>query len=74
MSKLTFILTAAVLLASCSSEDPHSYKWREGWNEPVTPESPVDPSGPDTPQIQGKPRTVWVAAAANFQYDPHAAA
>lgn len=65
MRKLTFILASFALLAACTAEDPHNYKWRDAWNEP---ETPVDPSGPETPEIQGKPRYVWVDAAANFQY------
>lgn len=68
MKKLAFILACFSLLAACSSEDPHNYKWRDAWNDPSTPEDPEDPSGPETPEIQGKPRYVWVDAAANFQY------
>lgn len=67
MKKLAFILACFSLLAACSSEDPHNYKWRDAWNDPSTTEDPEDPSGPETPEIQGKPRYVWVDAAANFQ-------
>lgn len=67
MRKLTLILACFALLAACTAEDPHHYKWRDAWSETETP-IPPDPSGPVTPEIQGKPRYVWVDAAANFQY------
>ena len=65
MKKLTLILAAIALLAACSSETPGEFKWRDSWDDPATPE---DPSGPETPEFLGKPRYVWVDAAANFQY------
>mgnify|MGYP002623076200 CR=1 FL=1 len=67
MRKLTLILACFALLAACTAEDPHNYKWREAWSETEAP-VPPDPSGPFTPEIKGKPRYVWVDAAANYQY------
>ncbi len=68
MRKAVLILASLALLFSCRTEDPHSYKWRDGWTDPETPVDPVDPSGPEAPEIEGKPRYVWVDAAANFKY------
>ncbi|MCR5758900.1 MAG: family 10 glycosylhydrolase [Bacteroidales bacterium] len=68
MRKLTLILASLALLFACVTEDPHDYKWRDAWNGPESPEEPDGPSGPGLPEIQGKPRYVWVDAAANFQY------
>ncbi len=60
------ILAAAGLAAfvlACTPEDPSGYKWREGWRETV-PEGQTDP----VITFEGKPRYVWIDAAANFQY------
>ena len=65
MRKLAFVISLA-LLAACTAEDPHQYKWRESWGG--EPETPTDPEDPEKPEIQGKPRYVWIDAAANFQY------
>ena len=66
MRKLS-IIAAVLLLTACTVQDPANYKWRDAWKT-VEPEDPQDPEGPDTPEIVGKPRYVWVDAAANFQY------
>lgn len=74
-----FLLIAGVLsmLLSCTGkEDPSAYKWRDAWGEASgeephgeDPENPgEDPENPSTPEIQGKPRYVWVDAAASFRY------
>ena len=54
----------ALLMAGCSSQNPYDYPWRDSWDN-NTPEQPDDP---DVPAIKGKPRYVWVDAAANYQY------
>ena len=59
------IALACILLAACTPENPHNYKWREQWKDP---ETPVDPDPDPEIEIKGKPRYVWVDAAANFQY------
>ena len=61
---LSIACLAALLLASCSPhEEPGSYKWRDSWDVPDIPDGPENP---DLPEIKGKPRYVWVDAAANF--------
>jgi len=55
----------AVLLQGCVTKDDGTYKWREEWNDSSGGEESQDP---DTPSIKGKPRYVWVDAAANFPY------
>ena len=64
MRKTAIILSGILLLGgACAPQNAEAFKWREEWNtEPVTPEDPEDPA------IQGKPRYVWIDAAANFQY------
>lgn len=56
-------LALAALAFSCIQEDPNAYKWRDAWREKVPEE---DTTAVIT--IKGKPRYVWVDAAANFQY------
>lgn len=63
MKKLVYIVLVAVLCA-CTAEDPHQYKWRDSWGG-GEPETPVEP---ETPEIVGKPRYLWVDAAANYLY------
>ena len=71
MKKSTLLLLAALGLSfsalSCTQDDG-SYKWRDEWTS-RKPDIP-GPEGPEKPSdpIQGKPRYVWVDAAANFQY------
>lgn len=66
-----FCLLAAISLWGCAAQqDPSAYKWREEWKEPE-PDQPEIPDGPDNPtlpEIKGKPRYLWVDAAANFPY------
>lgn len=66
MKRTSFITCCLLLLlGACAPENPESYKWRESWDNGT----PVTPEDPDTPTpVQGKPRYVWVDAAANFQY------
>lgn len=64
MRQFVLILVSVLLCGACSQDDPSSYKWRDAWGD-VTPE---EPQGPEVPEIKGKPRYVWVDAAANFQY------
>ena len=54
----------ALLMAGCSSQNPYDYPWRDSWDN----NTPVQPDDPDVPDIKGKPRYVWVDAAANYQY------
>jgi len=66
MRKLLSIFSAAVLAFwSCAAEDDSTYKWRDSWDKGITP---VDPDNPDLPEIVGKPRYVWIDAAANYPY------
>ena len=67
MRKTSFIavLLAFAAVLSCAPQDDGSYKWREEWKDP---EAPVDPEVDPEIEIKGKPRYVWVDAAANFQY------
>ena len=60
------ILTAfalTVLAFSCTTEDPNDYLWRDSWRE-------KEPAEDTTAviNIKGKPRYIWIDAAANFQY------
>ena len=65
MKRVVLILGLLVLAAACTPEQQSGYKWREAWDgQPV----PDDPDGPVVPEIKGKPRYIWVDAAANFQY------
>lgn len=71
--RITVILVSviAAVLGACSpKEDPSAYKWREEWTEPEhdTPEMPDGPDNPGLPEIKGKPRYIWIDAAANFKY------
>ena len=63
---LTCLLIAAAAFLACTPDDDGNYKWRESWREDV-PEDPAD-EGPDLPDVKGKPRYIWIDAAANFQY------
>ena len=61
------VLFAACAFASCVKDDGGSFKWREEWGRAGadTTDVPTDTSG--VPGIKGKPRYVWVDAAANFR-------
>ena len=65
MRKVVYIALCIFLAAACASKDDSTYKWRDAWRESGQPEEPEDPI---SPEIVGKPRYVWVDAAANFQY------
>ena len=46
------------------------FLWMDEWKEPEVPDQPDQPDQPETPElpeIKGKPRLVWIDAAANFQ-------
>ena len=64
MKKTAILLSGLLLLlGSCTPQNAEAFKWRDEWGtDPVTPEEPEEPA------IQGKPRYVWIDAAANFQY------
>lgn len=69
MKRLLLISLAILSIASaCTEEDDSSYKWREEWREPEGPDTPQGPDNPTLPPIKGKPRYIWIDAAANFQY------
>ena len=67
MKRLLLILSAfALFAAACTQEaDPYNYKWRDEWREV---EQPVDTTETEEPAFVGKPRYVWIDAAANFQF------
>ena len=68
MRKVLFILGAILLYAACTPAET-GYKWRDEWDQ-GTPGSGEEGGGetPGLPDIKGKPRYVWVDAAANFTY------
>ena len=64
--KVRQILTALCLTAlafSCAPEEQDGYLWRDSWREK---EPQADTSAVIT--FKGKPRYVWIDAAASFQY------
>ena len=66
MRKVTFILGALLLLFAACTPEETGYKWREEWDS-GQPGGGGDDT-PGLPEIKGKPRYVWVDAAANFSY------
>lgn len=66
MKRVAFIFGLCLLAAACTPAEEAGYKWREAWEKGTT--EPDGPDGPVLPEIQGKPRYIWVDAAANFQY------
>ena len=66
------VILACAIIAACSAcspkEDTSAYKWRDEWTEPEpqTPQIPDGPDNPGLPEIKGKPRYIWIDAAANF--------
>ena len=66
MRKVLYILGAFLLLATACTPEETGYKWREEWDN-GQPGSGGDDT-PGLPEIKGKPRYVWVDAAANFSY------
>ena len=64
--KLLKIIPLAVLvaaLAACSRSDSEGYKWRDEWRE----KPPAEDTTADI-TFKGKPRYLWIDAAANFPY------
>ena len=65
----TLILIALLACFSCSKPDNTDFRWRDSWdtgqNTPEEPEPPVDPVDP---VVKGKPRYIWIDAAANFRF------
>ena len=66
MRKGTFILGALLLLFTACTPEETGYKWREAWDNGQP--GGGDDDTPGLPDIKGKPRYVWVDAAANFSY------
>ena len=65
MRKVTCILGAVLLLFTACTPEETGYKWREEWDNG---QSGGGEENPGLPEIKGKPRYVWVDAAANFSY------
>lgn len=63
---ITYLLVAACMAWACTPVEGGTYKWRESWREKDQPEEPG--TGDDLPEIKGKPRYMWIDAAANFPY------
>ena len=66
MKKLVLIafVALAASASACRQDNPAEYKWRDAWRESPDTLSTDDPVLPD---IKGKPRYIWIDAAANFQ-------
>ena len=67
MRKVWYILGAFLLLAACTPEET-GFKWREEWDQGTPGGGGGGGETPGLPDIKGKPRYVWVDAAANFPY------
>ena len=68
MKKLTLILGLLLaLIAACTPEET-GYKWRDEWDAATPGGGGEEEDKPGLPEIKGKPRYVWVDAAANFSY------
>ena len=61
--RILLCLALATLVFSCTDESQYGYKWRDSWKDKLPEE---DTTAVIT--VNGKPRYVWVDAAANFQY------
>lgn len=74
MKKLIYIALTVFLCASYScaddSGDIPEWIWTDpdDPDDPDNPDNPDNPDDPDEPSLVGKPRYVWIDAAANFQY------
>ena len=66
MKKIFLVIGLALLLVPSCKKQETGFKWKDAW-ENQTPEDP-DPEDPSLPEIKGKPRYIWVDAAANFPY------
>lgn len=62
------LVALAAFFSACEKPDPMDYKWREEWREEAHKPGPDTPDDTDLPEIKGKPRYIWVDAAANFVY------
>ena len=67
MRKVLYILGVLLLFAACTPEET-GYKWREEWDDGTPSGGGGGDDTPGLPEIKGKPRYVWVDAAANFSY------
>ena len=67
MRKVLYILGAFLLFAACTPEET-GYKWRDEWDDGQPGGGEEGGDTPGLPDIKGKPRYVWVAAAANFSF------
>ena len=67
MRKVLFILGALLLYTSCTPAEA-GYKWRDEWDQGTLGGEGGGGETPGLPDIKGKPRYVWVDAAANFPY------
>ena len=67
MRKVLFILGALLLYTTCTPAET-GYKWRDEWDQGTPGGGGGGGETPGLPDIQGKPRYVWVDAAANFSY------
>ena len=67
MKKMTYILGALLFLATACTPSETGYKWREAWDA-GSGGGEGGAEQPELPEIKGKPRYVWVDAAANFSY------
>lgn len=63
--KQLFAATAIVFGVVACSDPETGYLWRDEWEEP-TPDPAPEPTPDPTPEVKGKPRIVWIDAAANF--------
>ena len=60
-------LALALVCGAAGCEKPETgFLWRDEWKEPEVPDQPDQPETPELPEIKGKPRLVWIDAAANF--------
>ncbi len=64
---LACFIAGGSVVGGCSKPES-GFKWQDEWNEPEPePEPDPDPEPEPEPEITGKPRLVWIDAAANFK-------
>lgn len=63
LRNVILMLMLAAAATGCRTDDPRDYKWRDSWRE-----KPPEPDTTATFDIKGKPRYIWIDAAANFPY------
>ena len=66
MKRMIYLLSALLVIVTGCTPEETGYKWRDAWDN-------AHPGGggevtPGLPEIKGKPRYVWVDAAANFSF------